>query len=117
MIKYILFILVPFFGYSQNKVCVLNAQTSEPVSYANIWKENKIYITADSLGYFNYNPKNDQNYKITAKVLALHGHLDPMVTPDDVRSFTKELDDAEANWQMNIYGKALHAFTNPEANT
>lgn len=61
-------------------------------------------------------PNNLSNYKISSKVLALHGHLDPMVTPVDVDSFMQELDGAEADWQINTYGKALHAFTNPEAN-
>jgi dienelactone hydrolase len=61
-------------------------------------------------------PNNLSNYKIKSKVLALHGHLDPMVTPDVVEQFMHELDHADADWQLNVYGKALHAFTNPEAN-
>ncbi len=66
MIKYILAILFSCFGYGQNKIRVVDAQTSEPVSYANVWKENRIYSTTDSLGYFNYIQKDNQNYKITA---------------------------------------------------
>lgn len=61
-------------------------------------------------------PDNLSNYEINSKVLALHGHLDPMVKPEDVGSFMQELDTAKADWQINSYGKALHAFTNPEAN-
>ncbi len=66
-------------------------------------------------GLFN-KPDNLVNYKITSKILALHGHLDPMVPPQAVTDFTEELDAAGADWQINIFGKALHAFTNPEAN-
>lgn len=66
-------------------------------------------------GLFN-KPDNLSNYKINSKILALHGHLDPMVTPQAVTEFTRELDVANADWQINIFGKALHAFTNPNAN-
>jgi hypothetical protein len=66
MTKYILIILVSCFGYSQDKVRVVDAQTSEPISYANVWKENKVFTTTDSLGYFINNQKNNPNYKITA---------------------------------------------------
>lgn len=61
-------------------------------------------------------PTNLSDYKISSKVLALHGHLDPMVSPATLADFTQELDNAQADWQINNYGKALHAFTNPEAN-
>ncbi len=54
--------------------------------------------------------------KIRAKVLAMHGHDDPMVTADRVSTFEKEMTDAEVDWQLLIFGKTLHAFTNPEAN-
>lgn len=66
MTKYLLIIFTSFFGFSQNKLQLLNSQTSEPVSYANIWKENKIYATSDSLGYFNSVAPNNLKYKITA---------------------------------------------------
>lgn len=66
-------------------------------------------------GLFN-KPDNLNNYAIKSRVLALHGHLDPMVKPDAVSDFMQELDKAKADWQINTYGKALHAFTNPEAN-
>ena len=66
-------------------------------------------------GLFNP-PDNLNNLKITAKILALHGHLDPMITHDDINQFMLELDNADADWQMVAYGKAMHAFTNPQAN-
>ncbi|HEX4045369.1 MAG TPA: dienelactone hydrolase family protein [Gammaproteobacteria bacterium] len=52
---------------------------------------------------------------IKAKILALHGYNDPMVTPDQVVAFADEMTAAHANWELNIYGNTMHAFTNPEA--
>jgi dienelactone hydrolase len=49
--------------------------------------------------------------KIPAKVLCLHGALDPFVPPAEVDSFQKEMAAAEADWQFVSYGGAVHAFT------
>lgn len=61
-------------------------------------------------------PDNLPKRKIKAKILALHGYDDPMVTPDHVRQFADEMTDDKVDWQIHIYGNAMHAFTNPEAN-
>lgn len=61
-------------------------------------------------------PGNTQGNKIKAKVLVLHGHDDPMAPPDQAANLAKELTEAEADWQIHIYGNTLHAFTNPMAN-
>lgn len=53
---------------------------------------------------------------IKAKVLALHGYDDPMCTPEQVAAFASEMNAANANWEIDMYGNTLHAFTNPEAN-
>ena len=53
--------------------------------------------------------------KIKAKILVLHGWEDPMATPDDVMTFSKEMSTADADWQLHAYGRAMHAFTNPGA--
>jgi dienelactone hydrolase len=53
---------------------------------------------------------------IRAKVLALHGHDDPLAPPEDVRAFQEEMTAAQVDWQMHIYGGTMHAFTNPNAN-
>jgi dienelactone hydrolase len=53
--------------------------------------------------------------KIKAKVLALHGWDDPMVTPDKVVALGKELTEAGADWQIHAYGHVAHGFTNPKA--
>ena len=52
---------------------------------------------------------------IRARVLCLHGHDDPMVSPEAVLAFEKEMSAAGADWQIHVYGGTLHAFTNPRA--
>jgi dienelactone hydrolase len=61
-------------------------------------------------------PEETANHTIKAKILALHGFDDPMVTPDHVMAFGEEMTHAKADWQLDIYGHAMHAFTNPQAN-
>ena len=53
---------------------------------------------------------------IGGKVLVLHGYLDPMVSEEEIIALKHELTEAGADWQLHIYGRALHAFTNPQAN-
>jgi dienelactone hydrolase len=54
--------------------------------------------------------------RILAKVLALHGHEDPMVPVAAVNALEAELTEAGADWQIHVYGGTMHAFTNPKAN-
>lgn len=61
-------------------------------------------------------PEDSTQQRINAKILALHGFDDPMVTPETVMRFGEEMTAADANWELNMYGNAMHAFTNPEAN-
>ncbi|MEK7771677.1 MAG: dienelactone hydrolase family protein [Pseudomonadota bacterium] len=61
-------------------------------------------------------PGKVANEKITAKVLCLHGHDDPMVPPEQVLAFETEMTQAGVDWQMHVYGGTMHAFTNPKAN-
>jgi len=61
-------------------------------------------------------PGNIANEKITAKVLCLHGHDDPMVPPEQVLAFETEMTQANVDWQVHVYGGTMHAFTNPKAN-
>ncbi len=58
---------------------------------------------------------NVPNEAITAKVLCLHGHDDPMVPPSQVLEFETEMNDAGVDWQLHAYGNTFHAFTNPSA--
>jgi dienelactone hydrolase len=52
---------------------------------------------------------------VTARVLACHGALDPHVPMADVTRFAEEMDHAEADWQLIIYGGAMHGFTHRDA--
>jgi dienelactone hydrolase len=52
---------------------------------------------------------------VTAKLLACHGSADPHVPMDDVASFATEMDGSGADWQMIIYGGAMHGFTHRQA--
>jgi dienelactone hydrolase len=60
-------------------------------------------------------PQNLDNNKISAKVLALHGYDDPLVSPSQVLDFETEMTNAGADWQLHAYGNTVHAFTNPLA--
>ena len=61
-------------------------------------------------------PGDISNEDVKAKVLCLHGHDDPMVTPEQVLAFETEMTEAGADWQVHAYGNTMHAFTNPHAN-
>ena len=60
-------------------------------------------------------PKPLKPEPIKAKILALHGYDDPMVTPDKVDAFCQEMTEAGADWQLHAFGHTQHAFTNPQA--
>lgn len=53
---------------------------------------------------------------IQTQVLVLHGNLDPMAPPQQVMQLGQELTARKALFETHVYGKAYHAFTNPEAN-
>jgi len=61
-------------------------------------------------------PGNTAGNTAKAKVLALHGWDDPMVTPDSVVALAGEMSALGADWQLHAYGNTMHAFTNPDAN-
>lgn len=66
-------------------------------------------------GLFNP-PDPAPGVPISARVLALHGHEDPMVPVEAVNRLEQELTGAGADWQIHVYGGTMHAFTNPKAN-
>lgn len=55
------------------------------------------------------------NKEIKPMVLALHGADDPYVPQKDIDSFIKEMKEGKADWQLNYYSGAVHAFTEKEA--
>lgn len=52
---------------------------------------------------------------IKGKVLVLHGGDDPYVTAEQMAAFQEEMRKAEVDWQVYIYGGAVHSFTNPDS--
>ena len=52
---------------------------------------------------------------IKAKVLVLHGADDPVVPTSQVLAFVEEMRKARVDWQLVMYGNAVHSFTNPQA--
>ena len=58
-------------------------------------------------------PNDARNIK--GKVLILHGGDDPFVPNDRVVEFEDEMRRAGVDWQIVIYGSAVHSFTDPES--
>ncbi|MDD5583670.1 MAG: dienelactone hydrolase family protein [Candidatus Omnitrophica bacterium] len=56
-------------------------------------------------------PEDAKNIK--AKILVCHGADDPAVPEQQLAAFEKEMRAAKVDWQTNIYGNAVHSFTNP----
>jgi dienelactone hydrolase len=53
--------------------------------------------------------------KIKGKVLVCHGGDDSFVPDEQVIAFENEMRKAKVDWQLNTYGGAHHAFSNPDA--
>jgi dienelactone hydrolase len=48
---------------------------------------------------------------VRAKILVCHGALDPHVPMAQVDAFVQEMNDVGADWQLIVYGGAMHGFT------
>ena len=75
---------------------------------------------ADIAGFVSFHgglqtPTPDDAKNIRGKVLVLHGADDPLVPPNEVLAFEEEMRKARVDWQMIVYGDAVHSFTNPAA--
>ncbi len=53
--------------------------------------------------------------KNAPQVLICHGADDPLVPPAQVAAFDEQMRKTKVDWQVHIYGGAVHSFTNPEA--
>ena len=60
-------------------------------------------------------PRPDDAGNIRGKVLVCHGALDPLVPPAQLAAFEAQMSKTDVDWQVCVYGGALHAFTNPGA--
>lgn len=54
---------------------------------------------------------------VKGRVAAYHGGADPNVTMEAVSEFVKDFEAAGADYGVEIFPHAVHAFTNPEAGT
>lgn len=59
----------------------------------------------------------DDAANITAKVLVCIGADDPMVSEDSRIAFQNEMRTANVDWRLNLYGGAVHSFTNELADS
>lgn len=57
-------------------------------------------------------PAPAQPGTVRSRILACTGARDPLVPLDDVTAFQSEMATAGADWQLCIFGRALHSFTN-----
>ncbi len=55
--------------------------------------------------------------QMLGSALILHGNDDPSVTDKDIAAIRAEFTKAKIDWQFHVYGNAMHAFTNPLANS
>lgn len=53
----------------------------------------------------------------SASILILHGSKDPLAPVAEVEKMTQSLDAAGADWSLAVYGGAVHAFSNPDADS
>ena len=60
-------------------------------------------------------PTPDDGKNIKSQVLVLAGADDPMQKSDDLHAFEKEMRSHHLAWQMNMYGGAVHSFTDRSA--
>ena len=56
-------------------------------------------------------PHPEDGRNVRCKVLALHGADDPHVSAKDLAAFEDEMRQAKVDWQLVMYGGAVHAFT------
>ena len=56
-------------------------------------------------------PHAEDGKNIRCKVLACHGADDPHVSAKDLAAFEDEMRQAKVDWQLIMYGAAVHSFT------
>jgi dienelactone hydrolase len=53
---------------------------------------------------------------IKGRVLAIHGSADPVTPKSLMDAFETELTEAKVDWQVMMFGEAVHSFCDPTAN-
>ena len=59
-------------------------------------------------------PTPEDASNIKGAVLVFLGSEDPIIPKDEIEAFRTEMQNSNADWQMNIYGGAYHGFTRYE---
>jgi dienelactone hydrolase len=61
-------------------------------------------------------PPGSEAKQVRARIAVFHGSADPHVKPEQITTFTEEMNKAGADWFLVSFGGALHSFTVKEAN-
>jgi dienelactone hydrolase len=73
-------------------------------------------LKATACFYGNLKPMNPgQAYNIRGIVLIFLGAKDSAISEEEIASFKEEMNSADVDWQLNLYGNAGHSFANPQA--
>ena len=62
------------------------------------------------------NPVKPGICNIKGRVLAIHGSADPVTPKPQMDALEAELTDAKVDWQVMLFGHAVHSFCDPTAN-
>ena len=62
-------------------------------------------------------PQESQLAQIKSPILILHGAEDGFIKPETIDQVRTSLDKAKVDWYMVTYANAVHAFTNPDADS
>jgi len=62
-------------------------------------------------------PQESQLAQIKSPILILHGAEDTFTKPETIDQVRVALDKGKADWYMVTYANAVHAFTNPDADS
>jgi dienelactone hydrolase len=62
-------------------------------------------------------PDDTQAKQIHTSIVILHGAEDGFVKPETIDAVRKSLDGAKVDWYMVTYANAVHAFSNPDADS
>ncbi len=80
------------------------------------------YSGADLRGVVTFHgslfpPDERERTQIKAPIAILHGEKDPFVKPETIAQVKSALDAGKVDWYMVTYANAVHAFTNPDADS
>lgn len=92
-------------GYCFGGLCVLDLARSG-VNIKGVISFHGVLTAPSDL---DYQPLNTQ-------MLILHGFDDPLVPPEQIDEFAKEMTQRQVDWQIHQFGLTAHSFTNPAAN-